>query len=232
MIRPPPSSKSGVRTRLAAALVLLFAASPAAAAPPATATDCAEAVARRVQRYYDGVHDLSARFEQSTDSPGGAASGASGTVVFAKPGRMRWDYEKPLASLVVSDGTTLWIWDPELREAQKLTVTEGFLSGAAIQFLLGEGRLLESFDVRAESCSGDPLWLDLEPHEPATYQHLRLRVRRKTGEVVETGIVDLLGNHIRIAFTDVRVNQAPPAATFTFEPPKGARVIEVPAAPR
>jgi len=55
-----------------------------------------------------------------------------GRVVFAKPGRMRWVYESPEPSLVVSDGETLWIYDPAAREAQRLPVTQGYLTGAAL----------------------------------------------------------------------------------------------------
>ena len=50
----------------------------------------------------------------------GDALAASGEVVFAKPGKMRWTYESPEPSLVVSDGATLWIYDPKAREVQKL----------------------------------------------------------------------------------------------------------------
>ena len=34
-----------------------------------------------------------------------------------KPGRMRWDYEKPEKKLMVSDGSTLWVYEPEDEQA-------------------------------------------------------------------------------------------------------------------
>jgi outer membrane lipoprotein carrier protein len=223
-------SRRLARRRVLALGALLVAASAGAEQRVAPASECAEAIARTVQAHYDAVTDLSAAFEQETRSPAGVTSRASGNVAFAKPGRMRWDYVTPAQSAVVSDGSTLWIWDPALGEAQKLAVSDGFLSGAAIQFLLGEGRLLESFEVRSEACDADPVWLELEPRQPAAYERLRLRARRETGEIVETGIVDLLGNEVRIAFRGVRTNRSLPAATFAFQPPPGTRVIEAPAA--
>ncbi len=195
---------------------------------------CAERIALRVQAHYDGVRDLSARFEQSSRmaSLGASSAGASaqGRVVFSKPGRMRWAYESPEPSLVVTDGETLWTWDPGLGEAQKVTVGRGFLSGAAIQFLLGEGEVLETFEVRAESCEGEPVVLQLLPLDPASYERLTMEVDPASGLVRASEVVDLFGNVTRVAFADVKINTDPPADTFRFEPPEGATVIEVPAA--
>ena len=125
-------------------------APPAPASKPAAAADCAAAVTARVQARYERMRDLEARFTQRTISPLSPAGDVStGRVALAKPGKMRWSYETPEASLVVSDGKTLWIYDAAAREAQKLAVGEQFMSGAAFQFLLGDGRIADSFAVRA-----------------------------------------------------------------------------------
>jgi outer membrane lipoprotein carrier protein len=144
---------------------------------------------------------------------------------------MRWSYEEPEESLVVTDGSTLWTWDPGLGEAQRVPVGEGFLSGAAIQFLLGEGNVLDTFAVESDSCEGKRVVLRLLPYNPASYEKLLLEVDPADGAVHSTEVVDLLGNATRVAFSDVRTNTAPKDDTFRFTPPKGARVIEVPAAP-
>ena len=62
-----------------------------------------------------------------------------GRVEFAKPGRMRCEYEAPEPSLVVSDGKTLWIYDPTAKEVQVLAGRAGLPLGGGVQFLLGEG---------------------------------------------------------------------------------------------
>jgi outer membrane lipoprotein carrier protein len=149
-------------------------------------------------------------------------------VVFAKPGRMRWVYESPEPSLVVSDGETLWIYDPILKEVQILSVDEGFLSGTAIQFLLGEGRILESFVVSAESCEGDQVSLDLQPKESASYERLKLRVERASGAILATAVVDLFGNRTDVVFEKVQRNRSPEDALFRFEPSKDDRVLTLP----
>ncbi len=195
---------------------------------------CADEVAARVQHYYESVRDFAADFEQTTRSAvfGGALPGlaepARGQVVLAKPGKMRWTYTHPEASLVVSDGVTLWLYSPVHKEAQRLPVTQGYLTGAALQFLLGEGQLLDTFRVSASGCGGDGrVELSLSPRESASYERLGLTVLEATGEVVATGIVDLFGNETRISFQQIRRNQDPAAETFQFEPEDDVDVIEL-----
>jgi outer membrane lipoprotein carrier protein len=156
---------------------------------------------------------------------------ATGTVVFAKPGRMRWSYEQPEKSLVVTDGKELWTYDPGLGEAQRLPVQEGFLSGAAMQFLLGEGDILREFAVRARACDAARAVLELEPRAPTSYERLVLEVAAESGRVDASEVTDLFGNATRVAFSDVRTNTKPDDDVFRFEPPKGTRVIEIPAGP-
>lgn len=215
-------------------LLLAVLAGPAGAdgeGGEAEVDPCIRSAVEAIQKRYESVRDLSARFEQTTRSVALGRAGASttsrGTVVFAKPGKMRWHYEEPEESLVVSDGHWLWIYDPARREAQKLEVGEAWLSGAAIQFLLGEGRILRDFETSAEACSDDEVQLVLVPRSPSTYEKLRLRADPRTGDVLETEVVDLLGNATRVAFRDVKVNTNPPPDTFRFQAPKGVTVMEL-----
>lgn len=191
--------------------------------------DCARDVAARVQARYDGVSDLTARFTQRSRSvafgPSAQESEASGVAVFAKPGRMRWTYEKPQPSVVVSDGKTLWLYDPSAREVQEYPVGEGFLSGTAVQFLLGEGRILEAFEVRAEGCGQAPVRLLLEPHEASSYERLELVVVPETGDIRGTAVVDLFGNRTEVTFESLHTNRGPDAAQFTFRAEPGVRVL-------
>ena len=122
-----------------------------------------------------------------------ASEPARGRVEFAKPGRMRFEYETPEPSLVVSDGKTLWIYDPVAKEVQVLAVEGDFLSAAAIQFLLGEGRLQESFEVTARSCAPDRAELELRPRAEASYERIELVADPVSGWIRETTVHDLLG---------------------------------------
>jgi outer membrane lipoprotein carrier protein len=215
------------------AVSLLAPDNSGAADALASAGACATAVAERVQQRYDAVRDLRARFVQRTTSVAfgntpGAAMESGGEVVFAKPGRMRWSYERPEPSLVVSDGETIWIHDPVAREAQELPLGPEFLSGAAIQFLLGDGRLADEFSIEARGCGEPEVQLLLTPRRDSSYERLELRADAKTGEIRSTVVVDVLGNRTEVELSELRANTKPPAGLFRFEPPEGTRVLSVP----
>lgn len=219
---------------VAAALLGLALAGPAPAraegeAAEGGAPSCGPAVTSAVQARYDGMRTLSAAFEQESRNVafGGPAAtdAAAGQVWFAKPGRMRWEYESPEPSLVVSDGSVLWIYDPEAREAQKLPVDREFLSAAAIQFLLGDGRLEETFRVTALACGAERSRLRLVPREEATYESIELEVETATGWIRETVVHDLLGNRTRVAFRELRADAEVPEERFRFVPAEGVRVL-------
>ena len=220
-------------------LLLLMATGPGHArsdTADAPKRSCAEEIALRVQGHYESVRDLSADFVQtsrmaSLGQEAGPGTRASGQVTFAKPGRMRWSYREPEESLVVTDGEVLWTWDPGMGEAQRVEVGAGFLSGAAIQFLLGEGDVLGTFEVTTETCEGSRVTLRMLPLDPATYERLHMEVDPKAGIVHATEVVDLFGNTTRVEFSGIRTNSGPADSLFQFQPPEGARVIEVPGSP-
>lgn len=223
----------------AAALLgtLLLAPAPGMAAEPTTASpSCAVAVATTIQGRYDAVRDFAADFRQVTRAValGGQSLGADapseGRVVFSKPGRMRWRYLRPKPSEVISNGSVLWIVDPKAGEAQRLPVTEGYLTGAALEFLLGDGKLLDTFDVAAPRCEADAeglVELVLDPKQDASYERLRLWASPQTGDIVRTSLVDLFGNETTMSFSNPIVNQPAASGTFEFEPPAGMRVIDL-----
>jgi outer membrane lipoprotein-sorting protein len=69
------------------------------------------------------------------------------------------------------------------------------------------------------------------PLDPSSYERLQVEVDPKAGIVHATEVVDLFGNVTRIEFAKIRTNTSPDDSLFGFEPPEGARVIEIPAAP-
>jgi outer membrane lipoprotein carrier protein len=225
-----------------AALALLLAPSAALgngspSGDPSSGDSCLERAVAAVEVRYAAVRDLRASFAQTTKSVTigmrGIASPVerTGTVAFAKPGKMRWSYEHPEPSEVISDGRTLWIYDPAAREVQKLSVGDGVLSGAAIQFLLGEGDMRRDFHVSLIACARDAVDLELVPRRDATYEKLRVRIDPATGDLLRSTIIDLFGNVTEVTFSEIRANLGLEPGAFAFEPPDGVRVIEVERAP-
>ncbi|MFP6654993.1 MAG: outer membrane lipoprotein carrier protein LolA [Myxococcota bacterium] len=194
--------------------------------------ETAKQVAARIQSRYDEIRDFEANFEQVVAAVTFAGQSLMsdepkmGHVILAKPGKMRWTYQSPERSVVVSNGKWLWIYDVEGQSITRLEVTDGFLSGAALQFLLGDGDILESFDVVAVECSAEQVTLALHPKREATYQRLGLVADPRTGDLIATSILDLFGNRTQIRFSDARLNREPAADTFEMEIPDGVELID------
>lgn len=210
------------------------ASKPAAQSGASSATDelCRQRAIRAVQHRYEGIRDIRARFVQTTHGAVVAGRPAEpnvsrGSVVVAKPSRMRWSYESPEPSLVISDGKTLWIYDPGFREVQRAPVDGGYFSGAALQFLLGRGDLEREFVVVLISCGANSAELELRPRAPTTYEKLRIVADLRTGNVSQTRIDDLLGNSTVVEFSEIEVNLDPAPEVFRFDPPKDVRVIDL-----
>jgi len=222
----------------ALAICLTVSGSPLpAGADQSSEPSCRDAVVAALQQRYESAKDLKADIVQTTRSValGTDASEqmtSKGTVVFAKPGKMRWSYVEPEPSLVVSDGETLWIYDMVFREAQKLPATEGYLSGAAIQFLLGEGQLERDFEISALRCEKNVAELRLQPRKPSSYEKLEVLVNPETGDLLKTTVFFVLGNVTEVAFSNIELNVDPAASVFRFDPPADVRVIELNPAPQ
>jgi outer membrane lipoprotein carrier protein len=224
-----------MRIATASALALwLIASGPAlpARADEESKPSCRDAAVTALQQRYESAKDLRANIVQTTRSValGTAASEqmtSKGTVVFAKPGKMRWSYEEPEPSLVVSDGKTLWIYDPTFREAQKFPATEGYLSGAAIQFLLGEGAIERDFEISALRCEAAIAELRLQPRKPSSYEKLHIVVNPQTGDLLKTTVFFVLGNVTEVAFFNMELNTDPAESLFRFDPPADVRVIKL-----
>lgn len=221
---------SRLSTTLALAIFGLVSAAAAGGDAPVS-SGCVDETIDALQRRYESISDFRADFAQTTRSVAlpGASGGdvARGTVVFAKPSKMRWAYTAPEPSLTISDGKTLWIYDPARSEVQRMSGIGGYFSGAAVQFLVGEGDVRRDFVVTELECTPETGELELVPRVDASYEKLRIVVDRATGELRKSTVIDLLGNVTEVEFSGVQANQHPDDGVFRFTPPDGVEVIDL-----
>jgi outer membrane lipoprotein carrier protein len=203
----------------------------AAAAPGAAGALDVRAVTAEVQRRYDAAADFRARFSQTLTSAAlGRKTISSGEVAFKKPGRMRWDYEKPDKSSYVTDGGVLWLYEPDDGQAFKQELKSSQLP-AALAFLTGKGKLANEFDIAFApkspyGMSGEYV-LALSPKAPQPQvKSILFIVDPRTFDVRESVITDAQGNVNDVVFADIKVNTRVPEAMFHFSPPAGTRVID------
>lgn len=195
------------------------------------------------------VHAGRAEFTQTVTAPAkegqsavAAVKRSSGHFVFSRPGRFRFDYEKPFSQTIVADGQTLWLYDPDLQQvtrraqAQVLGSTPAALLASApnlaalqTQFILSNAPTPTASTVAPEGQSSDQEqvlhWVQATPKIPGgTLQSVFIGFAVE-GRLVALDIVDSFGQRSQIRFSTVQTNPSLPAATFQFTPPAGVDVL-------
>jgi outer membrane lipoprotein carrier protein len=199
--------------------------------PSPTPAQTLDEVVNGVEATYGKIVDLRAEFTQVARNQSlGQDIKAEGTVLLKKGGKMRWDYTKPAAQQIVSDGTSLWVYTPELNQVNKGSAPKA-LTGPAGSFLSGLGKLREEFSVRflnpanPRDGAGRPT-LDLTPKQPTPLlTRLVISVDPKDHVVRQAVLYDQFQNTVTMTFNRVSINPGLSDTLFAFTPPKDAAVV-------
>ncbi len=218
-----------------AALVMVWAAAAAAAsAPSGGAAD----VVAKVEAACTRTHDLSAQFRQTvTNRSLGQVQEASGRLLLKRPGKMRWEYQKPDRRLYVTDGKKLWAYNPEDKQVMVHDIQSAFTSRLPLAFLAGDCHLGKAFQTAlvenaATRAAPATALLELRPTTAEDTQagiaRMILEVNRSSGLVEKVTLFDAVGNTTVIALGDIKVNAGLADDVFTFAPPPGTTVVSPP----
>ncbi|EYF06951.1 LolA family protein [Chondromyces apiculatus] len=207
------------------AVVLSHSAEVVAAEPTA------EEIGRRVQQFYDSSKTFQATFKQNyTIKVQNVQKVSTGKVVFEKPGKMSWTYDAPNGNRVVSDGTTIKVYEKENEQMYETSV-KGSQYPAALAFLMGTGKLTKDFSLKllnAQQMKFEGGYvLEGTPKEATpAYQKVLLYVDSATNQVRRVLILDAQGNRNRFDFSAPVVNQPVTKGEFEFTPPPGTRIVK------
>jgi outer membrane lipoprotein carrier protein len=186
-------------------------------------------LAARVDRRYDHMHTLQARFTE-TYTGAGMSRTESGTLLLKKPGRMRWDYGQPRPKLFLSDGQTAWFYVPGERQARRTPVKQLDDLRSPLRYLLGKTKLEKELDG-----------LSLAPDQPPVSagdivlrgipKGMRDRVEQTLLEVTPDGLIvrivveELDGSTTEFRFLQQRENVELADQQFRFTPLPGVEVV-------
>ncbi len=239
-------SLAGCLLSLAAPIVL-----PAPAQnPPLDASHVAQAL----EGHYRNARTLQADFLERYSQDGRQERVESGRVFFARPGRMRWEYQSPETKLFVSDGRILWFYVPKDRTASRQFVKQSDDWRTPLALLTGEAKL-SRLCGRIDLGGGAPLaggavvlqcWPKGQtPPAPRAGQQdqtsqldagdafteVLLEVNPVSGEMNDVRVEQPGGVELDIRFGAWRMNPPLAVSLFEFEPPAGAAIVPYEAAP-
>src|SRR3984957_11473184 len=79
--------------------------------PPPDNREASE-LAARLEARYRSAKTLEATFLERYTENGSLLRSETGTAYFRRPGKMRWEYERPEKDLFLVDGKTAWFYVP------------------------------------------------------------------------------------------------------------------------
>lgn len=163
---------------------------------------------------------FSADFTQQVfDEQGAPMQNAKGTMQLARPDRFRWHTVSPDESVIVSDGNSVWMYDPFVEQVSIAPLEQAIQNTPFLLIAGGDGKRWQQYDV---SRKGDAYVVtSKDPGELISQFSLRFdnrnRIQRFT--VLESG-----GQRSEFILSGVNTAPESSSSTFTFRPPAGVMI--------
>jgi outer membrane lipoprotein-sorting protein len=201
-----------MRTLLAAAatlLTLVFAAAGSAHA---------QANLQDVERYFNSIRTLQARFVQT--NPNGSV--VQGTLYVRRPGRMRFEYDAPSQLKIVADGSQVTMWDPTTRDFGQWPI-----GWTAASFLVKEPlQLSGDITVEAQQREADgSLALTLVQTRRPQEGKIVVRLSENPMQLRGWTIIDNRGNRVNVSLTDFRIGTQLADSLFKYDGPDAGQIL-------
>ena len=193
------------------------------------ASSMAQAAAiEKLQQFLTTTQSMRADFSQIVVAKnGGKPQKSSGVMFFSRPGKFRWQIDKPYEQLLVGDGEQVWIHDPDL---QQVTVKKmnAALGSTPVALLVGaqgdQSGLDKNFTLREAGTREDLEWLEAIPKSTDSGFE-KLAIGFAGAELKSMELYDNFGQTTTLVFSKSETNPALAPSLFHFVPPAGADVI-------
>ena len=165
----------------------------------------------------------SGRGSFTTSPDGQRRKVSSGSFEFQRPNRFRFSYTRPFEQLIVADGTRVWVYEPDLKQATSRRL-DAALDGTPAALLAG-GQVESSFALSADGTRDGLDWvLELPRSKDSLVREMRVGFRGREPAAIE--IVDGFGQRSVLRFDTFQAGARIAAEAFVFRPPAGVDVVE------
>jgi len=178
----------------------------------------------QLRAFLDNTRAGKAEFAQSVVSKSGRKpQEASGTMVFSRPGKFRWTYDKPYYQLIVGDGEKLWVYDKDLNQVTVKKLGQA-LGASPAALLAGDNEWEKNFVLKDAGRSEGLDMVEATPKaEDGTFERVRIGLSGNLPRLME--LRDNFGQTTTLQFGKFERNPGVDADQFRFTPPKGADVV-------
>jgi len=167
--------------------------------------------------------DFTQKLIKNVDGKEKVSQPASGTFLFARPGKFIWTYQKPYEQQLQADGDQLYIYDKDLNQVTVKKLGDALGSSPAA-ILFGSNDLEKNFTLSDAGARDGLEWLKAVPKTKDTsFEQILIGLKNGAPEAME--LKDNFGQTSVLAFKKFEKNPALNATSFKFVMPKGADVI-------
>ena len=209
--------KFSFRTATSAIALVAVAAAAAGADDSAALEELLEPMAK-----------YAAEFEQVViGARGQTLQTVTGTMHLHRPGRFRWEVADPYPQLVMTDGVSLYIFDPDLEQVTVAPLAES-MQGSPARLLTESVDDVDTFftvleEATADGAEGRRVFLLTPIDDASLFRQIRLKFDAKLLTGID--IIDHLDQATRITFTNPRIDPVLESGLFEFVVPEGTDVI-------
>lgn len=188
-------------------------------------TSAAEAPINQLKTFLKTSASLSADFKQVSVNKAGRASQTSvGQFYLSRPGKFRWNYQKPFVQEIVSNSDKVWFYDADLEQVTVKQLDDSLGSTPAL-LLTGQVDIDEKFVLEEQGSDDELNWIRLSPkNEESGFKYILIGLNK--GQLGGMELSDNFGQLTRIYFSNIKINPTLSDSLFDFKAPKGVDVFE------
>ena len=145
----------------------------------------------------------------------------SGSFLFRQPDRVRWEYTGDTNMQVIFNGKDLWLWYPDLKEADRLSGLSQYAALMRFDVL----SLSKDYIITAKEDRSMTL-LTLLPKAKSPISRIEMELAEGSPFPRLVRLLDRNREPTVIRFRDIMLNPDIPESSFTFLPPKDVVIRE------
>ena len=203
-------------------------------------------LAARMEARYRRATTLQATFLERYSENGTILRTEAGTAYFRRPGKMRWEYDRPEKDLFLVDGKTAWFYVPAdhtvtrapAKQSEDLRTPLALLAGrmkisricsrvdlAESEQPLREGDAVLHCDLRGQGKNTGTSASSGAAFGNDAADAVFFEVTRDSGELARIIVRQAAGVAVEFRFENWRFDPPVPESMFHFEPPAGVAIV-------
>lgn len=184
-----------------------------------------ESPINQLKAFLKASASLTADFKQvSYNKTGQVGQSSYGQFYLSRPGKFRWNYQKPFAQEIVSNSEKVWFYDVDLEQVTSKPLDDSLGATPAL-LLTGQVDIDEKFILDEQGKDDDLNWIRLSPkNEESGFKYILIGLNH--GQLGGMELSDNFGQMTRIYFSNIKLNPVLNDSLFDFKPPKNVDVFE------